>query len=69
MLKLSGPVIKRSSFRQRVYQLPDNTIELVLGNDPQPAEWVLLADHDIVQITTVTDHMDPVPAPEPAPAV
>jgi hypothetical protein len=63
MWKLDGPVTKHSQFRQRVYRLPNNTIELILGNDPQPAEWDLLADHDISQVTVVTDHVDPAPTP------
>lgn len=49
--------IKRSSYRQRIYQMPDGSIQLVFGNDPAPVDGKLLADHDIVDTTTVTDHV------------
>lgn len=66
MYKLDGPITKRSAYRQRVFRLPDNTIELVLGDSTQPSEWILLADHDVVQVSVVSDHVEPVPV-DPAP--
>lgn len=52
--------VKKSVYRQRVYRAVDGTIELVFGNDPVSDEtWVLLADHDICQVVTVTDHVEP----------
>lgn len=53
--------IKKSQYRQRVYQLVDGTVVLVFGNDPAPApDAKLLADHDIVDVATITDHVEPV---------
>ncbi len=50
-------VTKKSQYRQRVYQQADGTITLVFGNDPAPEDAKLLADHDIVDVATVTDHV------------
>lgn len=50
--------IKKSAYRQRVYQLEDSSIQLVFGNDPGPENAKLLADHDIVDTATITDHVD-----------
>ena len=68
MLKISAPVVKHSAYRQRVYQLPDGSIELVVdgGNVVIDPSWILLADHDVVQVSTITDHVEPIPAPVPA---
>ena len=49
--------IKKAAFRQRVYQLPDGTIQLVFGNDPGPVDAKLLADHDVIETQTVTAHV------------
>ena len=52
--------IKKSSYRQRVYQLPDGSIVLVFGSDAAPTDGKLLADHDIVDVATISDHVEPV---------
>lgn len=49
--------MKKSSYRQRVYQLSDGSIELVFGNDTAPDNAKLLADHDIQETAVVTDHV------------
>lgn len=67
MIKISSPVVKHSAYRQRVYQLTDGSIELVMGDSLQDPSWILLADHDVVQVSTITDHVAPVPAPTPDP--
>jgi hypothetical protein len=50
--------IKKSVYRQRVFQLEDGSISLVFGNDPAPADAKLLADHDVSDTTIVSDHVD-----------
>lgn len=50
--------IKKSSYRQRVYQLPDGSIQLVFGTDEGPVDGKLLADHDIVDMAIVSDHVE-----------
>lgn len=52
-------VMKKSSYRQRVYQAPDGSITLIFGNDAAPEGQKLLADHDIMDIVTVNDHVEP----------
>jgi hypothetical protein len=54
-------ISKKAQYRQRVYQLPDGSIQLVFGSDAPPVDGKLLADHDIVDIVTVTDHVEPTP--------
>jgi hypothetical protein len=58
-------VIKNSSYRQRIYQDANGEITLVFGNDNVPVTSEgfpkLLADHDVVQVTTVTPHVDDAP--------
>lgn len=52
--------LKKSAYRQRIYQATDGSITLVFGNDLIPPEaGKLLADHDIVDTCTVTDHVEP----------
>lgn len=53
--------IKKSQYRQRVYQMADGSITLVFSNDPAPDGGKLLADHDIVEEAIVTDHVEPLP--------
>lgn len=53
--------IKKSEYRQRVYQMPDGSILLVFGEDVAPEEANLLADHDVSDVTTVTDHVEAAP--------
>lgn len=70
--------IKHSSYRQRVYLMPDGSIELIFGDDPRPAGATVecLCDHVITETSTVTDYVGPgtefppptEPAPAPAPA-
>jgi hypothetical protein len=67
MLKIMAPVVKHSAYRQRVYQRPDGVIELVIGDADQDPTWNLLADHDVDQVSTITDHVEPTPAPTPDP--
>lgn len=55
--KMSSPVLKKSSYRQRVYQMTDGSIQLVFGEDAIPDGGKLLADHDIVETVVVTDHV------------
>jgi hypothetical protein len=56
--------VKKSSYRQRIYQMSDGSIFLVFGNDPvSDVGAKLLADHDIVDVATVTDHVEPAPVP------
>lgn len=50
--------VKKSAYRQRVYQLEDGSIILVFGNDPAPENAKLLADHDVSDVTIVTDHIE-----------
>ena len=51
--------VKKSQYRQRVYQSTvDQSVTLVFGDDPAPADSNLLADHDIVDTATVTDHVE-----------
>lgn len=57
--------VKKASYRQRVYQLPDSSIQLIFGEDAPPDGAKLLADHDIVDVATVSDHVEPVPVPTP----
>jgi hypothetical protein len=56
-------MIKKSQYRQRVYQMTDGSITLVFGDDVGPADAKLLADHDIVDMASVTDHVEPTPEP------
>jgi hypothetical protein len=53
-------------FRVRVYQLPDGTIEVFIGDGHLPIDpsWVLLKDQDVVETKVMTDHVEP--AVEPA---
>ncbi len=52
--------VKKMSYRQRIYKLPDGSIQLVFGSDPVAAtDWVLLADHDVNEVIEVTDHVQP----------
>lgn len=51
--------VKKSSYRQRVYQLEDGSIVLVFGSDVIPENAKLLADHDVQEVATVTDHVEP----------
>lgn len=51
-------VIKKSTYRQRIYQMTDGSIILVFGNDDPPVGGKLLADHDINDSCTVTDHVE-----------
>ena len=51
---------KKAQYRQRVYQLDDGTIVLVYGCDEAPSNGKILADHDIVELVTVTDHVEDV---------
>lgn len=53
---------KKSVYRQRVYQDKDANINLVFGDEPAPqnldgSDQKLLADHDIVDMCQVTDHV------------
>lgn len=54
--------IKKSAYRQRVYQLEDGSIQLVFGDQdalfPVGSNPKLLADHDIVDTAIITDHLD-----------
>ena len=54
--------LKKLQYRQRIYQGSDGTITLVYGSDPIPVnidgtEMSLLADHDVAELVTVTDHV------------
>lgn len=56
--------IKKSQYRQRVYQAELNgEISLVYGDGPGPDTSKLLADHDVVELITVTDHIEPAVEP------
>ncbi len=44
----------------RVYQILDGSIVLVYGADPAPADSKLLADQDVVELVTITDHVETV---------
>ena len=60
-------IIKQSSYRQRVYQDPTSKeITLIYGEDAAPVGATLLADHDVMDFTTVTDHVETV-TPDPLP--
>jgi hypothetical protein len=58
---MSQPIVKKSQYRQRVYVLPDTSVQLIYGDDPAPINGTLLADHDVTELITVVDHV-PVPA-------
>lgn len=52
---------KKASYRQRVYQMVDGSINLVYGDVPAPFNpdgslQHLLADHDVTEEITVSDH-------------
>lgn len=47
--------IKKASYRQRVYSRRGEII-LVFGNDPAPCDATLLADHDVHEVVTITEH-------------
>lgn len=54
--------IKKSSYRQRVYQMQDGSIVLIYGDDLVPVDVVkLLADHDVTEMITVVDHPQDAP--------
>jgi hypothetical protein len=57
-------VVKKSQYRQRVYQMADGSIVLVFNDDPVPVDangvdGKVLCDHDISDVSTVTDHVEP----------
>ena len=52
---------KKLKFRQRVYQLPDLSIQIVFGSDPAPEGGKLLADQDVEEVCIVTPHVEPQP--------
>lgn len=58
-------MIKNSAYRLRVYTMPDSSLYEVFGNDDSqiPASGLLVSDHDITEIITVTDHPEVVPHP------
>jgi hypothetical protein len=62
-----GVQVKTAQYRQRVFQMPDGAIVLVFGDDPAPNDGVLLADHDVITVTTVSEHVEPTPVPTPIP--
>lgn len=56
---MAAPQIKKSHYRLRVYQLQDLSIQLVFGSDEAPVDAKLLSDHNVEEVTTVTDHVEP----------
>lgn len=50
--------IKKSQYRLRVYQLSDLSIQLVFGEDPAPSDAKLLSDHDVSEVSTITNHVE-----------
>lgn len=50
--------VKKATYRLRVYQLPDMSIQLVFGEDVAPDGSKLLSDHDVSEVTTVSDHAE-----------
>lgn len=62
--------VKKSQYRQRIFQMVDGSIIIVYENDPIPVDDIddklvpgtILADHDVIETATVTDHVEPVPA-------
>jgi hypothetical protein len=48
---------KKSSYRLRVCQLSDGSIQLVFGSDVIDPTWKVLSDHDVTEVVTVTDHI------------
>lgn len=49
---------KKSIYRQRGYEMPDGSTQIVYGNDPAPEGGKLRWDNDVVEIVTTTVHKD-----------
>lgn len=60
---------KTAKYHQRVYRTSDGNEEIVYGSDLPSEGSALLAEQDVVSVTTITENIpDPVVAVDPAPA-
>lgn len=59
--------IKKSTYRQRIYQTAEGAINIVFGSDAAPEGQKLLADHDISEVVVVSDHVEVLPDEKQAP--
>lgn len=63
----SGAQMKVSSYRLRVFQLSDGSIDVVFNDGDLPTDpaAVVLIDHDVVDSQTWSLHVEPTPPPAP----
>jgi hypothetical protein len=48
------------TFRHRGFKMPDGSITMVFGNDPEPVDGFKMWDHKVTQQVVVEDWSEPV---------